>query len=186
MAGTVRDFVFTLALVMSLGRGWTRATAEVHHVVGGDRGWDTSSNVGGWSTGKAFRAGDKIWFTYSAALESVVELRNREDYESCNVGNPIRMYTDGIDQVDLDKEGSRYFTSGKPENCKNGLKLHVKVLPQADTENQMGLGSASEKPLSTIHVEATGPTPSISAPLQILSSTMLLYFGFAVPVFMAF
>lgn len=30
------------------------------HVVGGDRGWDPSSDVASWSSGRSFRVGDKI------------------------------------------------------------------------------------------------------------------------------
>lgn len=34
--------------------------AQVHHVVGGDVGWDPSSDIALWSAGKIFRVGDKI------------------------------------------------------------------------------------------------------------------------------
>ncbi|KAK4270985.1 hypothetical protein QN277_019747 [Acacia crassicarpa] len=105
--------------------------AQVRHVVGGDRGWDPSSDIASWSSGKTFRVGDEIWFTYSVAQGLVAELQSKEEYESCNITNPIKMYTDGLHTIPLEKEGIIYFASSDIENCKNGLKLHVDVLPRA-------------------------------------------------------
>ncbi|KAI6704123.1 hypothetical protein NL676_013259 [Syzygium grande] len=115
-------------VLVSLNARWVGA--QVHHVVGGDRGWDASSAVGSWSSGRVFRVGDKLWFAYSAAQESIVELMTRDEYESCDVSNPIRMYTDGLDSVPLEEQGIRYFTSSREESCKSGLKLHVEVQPR--------------------------------------------------------
>lgn len=47
------------------------------------------------------------------------------------------MYTD---QVSLEKEGVRYFTSGNPESCKNGLKLSVPVEPSSHEPSPEELG----------------------------------------------
>lgn len=66
-------------------------------------------------------------FAYSTAHDSIVELGSVEEYESCDLSNPIRMYTDGVDKISLDGEGIRYFASGNIENCKKGLKLPVNV-----------------------------------------------------------
>ncbi|MCD7466071.1 hypothetical protein HAX54_002421 [Datura stramonium] len=38
----------------------TVAGAQVHHVVGDDRGWDPSTDVASWSSERIFRVGDKI------------------------------------------------------------------------------------------------------------------------------
>lgn len=107
-----------------------------------------------------------VGFTYSAALESVVELRNREDFESCDISNPIRMYTDGLDKVSLDGQGSRYFASGSLDSCKKGLKLHVHVLPPPPPSSS---SSSSDNPTVVVvdAAVATGPTPSISPPLPV-------------------
>ncbi|XP_047318212.1 uclacyanin 1-like [Impatiens glandulifera] len=116
--------LFMIALVITISI--VRATAY-DHVVGDDRGWDPATRLSGWSSGRTFKVGDKIWFAYSAALESIVEVGSREEYETCDVSNPIRMYTDGLNSVSLEEEGNRYFASGKEESCKNGLKLKVEV-----------------------------------------------------------
>uniref|UniRef100_A0A2N9IW17 Phytocyanin domain-containing protein n=1 Tax=Fagus sylvatica TaxID=28930 RepID=A0A2N9IW17_FAGSY len=113
------------------------------------------------------RVGDKIWFTYSAAQESIIELKGKEEYESCDISNPIKMYTDGLDGISLDGEGIRYFVSSKPESCKNGLKLHVEVVPEG----------TPEIPKIASSTLASGPTtPSGSA--HLIGSSILLAFGF--------
>ncbi|KAK9268205.1 hypothetical protein L1049_010648 [Liquidambar formosana] len=165
MAGA-KLLIALVIISLSLGGKWVEA--QVHHVVGGDRGWDSSSSVGSWSSGRIFRVGDKIWFTYSAAQESVAELKSKEEYESCDVNNPIRMYTDGLDGISLEREGIRYFTSSKPESCKNGLKLHVEVQPQRKPEIQTITTSES----SVVAVAAGPITPSAATHLAGVSSLL--------------
>ncbi|XP_010270093.1 PREDICTED: mavicyanin-like [Nelumbo nucifera] len=180
MAVPVRGslMLMLLLVLISVSAGGRWVVAQVHHVVGDDRGWDSSSDIGAWSSGRIFRVGDNLWFAYSIAQESIVELRSKEELESCDVSNPIRMYTNGLDSVSLDVEGTRYFTSGRPENCKQGLKLNVEVLPQQNTENQ-------QQPMiiSTV-VEATGPTPSAAASIYLpRGAPSALWVGFVLPFF---
>ncbi|KAL4332134.1 hypothetical protein GQ457_07G027990 [Hibiscus cannabinus] len=153
-------------VVMAATLGGEMAGAQVHHVVGGDRGWDPSSDVASWSSGRSFSVGDKIWFAYSAAEESIAELNSKEEYESCDASNPIRMYTDGLDGIPLDGEGIRYFVSSKAENCKNGLKLHVEVGPLGNSEAQMPKVVVAAEPPTT---------PSGSVPLH--GSSVLILVG---------
>jgi hypothetical protein len=40
------------------------AGGEVHHVVGGDHGWDPNSDILSWSSGKVFRVGDQICMSF--------------------------------------------------------------------------------------------------------------------------
>ncbi|KAG9445294.1 hypothetical protein H6P81_016634 [Aristolochia fimbriata] len=142
-----------VVLVISADQG-RRCEAQVHHVVGGDRGWEPATDVGEWSAGRVFRVGDKIWFTFSGALDNVIELGSREELESCDLSNPIRLYSDGLLQLDLDREGVRYFTSGGPESCNKGLKLDVNVQPPEEIKERN----------NNIVPFAAGPTPSTSVP----------------------
>ncbi|KAL3521893.1 hypothetical protein ACH5RR_014727 [Cinchona calisaya] len=128
MAGGLKVLTTLLALVIfSLDFGGKRVVAEVHHVVGDEKGWSPSTDVVSWFTGRVFRVGDKIWFAYSATDDSIMELQTAEEFHSCNLTNPIRMYTSGLDKVSLDNEGTRYFASGNLDSCKNGLKLPINV-----------------------------------------------------------
>ncbi|GAV65202.1 Cu_bind_like domain-containing protein [Cephalotus follicularis] len=162
MAGVKVVLAMIIISLIGLGGKWVGAQV-VHHVVGGDRGWDPSSDVASWSSGRVFKVGDKIWFTYSAAQESIVEVKSKEEYEACDVGSPIRMYTDGIDSISLVEQGLRYFVSSKSESCKNGLKLHVEVIPRQSPVQMIPEVASSEASAIAL---ADGPTtPSASSHL---------------------
>ncbi|KAL3519386.1 hypothetical protein ACH5RR_017535 [Cinchona calisaya] len=150
MAQMMKKLLMTMVVVVlfSLGIGGKRAVAQVHHVVGDDKGWAPSTDLVSWFTGRVFRVGDKIWFAYPATEESIMELQTSEEFYSCDLSNPIRMYTKGLDKVSLDSEGVRFFTSGNSENCKNGLKLPVNVQPQV--KNEM-LAAAPTTPSASPH-----------------------------------
>lgn len=94
-----------------------------------------------------------------------MELGSSKEFESCDLSNPIRMYTSGLDQVSLDVAGARYFSSAERENCQNGLKLHVQVVPQVEASKQ-------DKQLMSARELASGPQPSGSS--YITASTLML------------
>ncbi|XP_057823004.2 early nodulin-like protein 2 [Cryptomeria japonica] len=98
------------------------------HVVGDDRGWDPASDFKGWASRKIFHVGDNLWFAYASSQQSVLELKSREEFENCDVSNPIKLYDGGLDAVPLIEMGDRYFTSGNAEDCQCGMKVHINVL----------------------------------------------------------
>jgi len=54
-----KGMIFIVALVViCLGGKWVEA--QVHHVVGADRGWDQTSDLVSWAAGRVFRVGDQI------------------------------------------------------------------------------------------------------------------------------
>jgi Plastocyanin-like domain len=101
-----------------------------------------------------------------------MELKTKGEFESCKTHNPIKMYTEGLNQVTLDSEGSRYFTSTNPENCKKGLKLHVKVLPVQQTEHVAG-------DASYIALEVLAEGPSTSHAKYYKGCSLLVWFASA-------
>ncbi|GLJ26959.1 hypothetical protein SUGI_0527850 [Cryptomeria japonica] len=80
------------------------------HVVGDDRGWDPASDFKGWASCKIFH------------------LKSREEFENCDVSNPIKLYDGGPDAVPLIEMGDKYFTNGNTEDCQCGMKVHINVL----------------------------------------------------------
>ncbi|WOH12136.1 hypothetical protein DCAR_0831635 [Daucus carota subsp. sativus] len=156
MAGALK---LLIALILIISVASTGSAAVQQHVVGGDQGWDVSSDIASWSSARSFRVGDLIWFGYKAEEESVVELRSIEEYISCDLSNPLSILTDGLNKIPLEKQGFRYFTSGNTESCQNGLKLHVEVQSQ-DKYKLTTVGSSED---GYKMVVATGPSPSISA-----------------------
>ncbi|TQD98765.1 hypothetical protein C1H46_015674 [Malus baccata] len=78
MAGavTLKVAVAVLAVgIAAVSLGGSLVGAQVHHVVGGDRGWDPSSDLASWSSGKTFRAGDKMCeSSLSSCLSSLIRV----------------------------------------------------------------------------------------------------------------
>ncbi|WVY93023.1 hypothetical protein V8G54_032111 [Vigna mungo] len=109
---------------------------------------------------------------YSVAQGLVAELKSKEEYEACDVRNPIKMYTEGLHSIPLESKGMRYFVSTQPQNCKNGLKLHIEVLPQ-------GQGITDNKYSTLSDFQAAAPTtPSAStryAQSTVLSLSVLFF-----------
>ncbi|KAM0942547.1 putative Phytocyanin domain, cupredoxin [Dioscorea sansibarensis] len=172
----VSKFVVVVFIVLVM----MRSCEGMNHVVGGDQGWDAASDLSSWSLNKIFRVGDNIWFTYSAAREGVLEVRSKDEFESCDVSNPIKMFTGGLDEVVLDGVGARYFVGGRPEDCHNGLKLHVQVLAVSSDESDQ-LTNVVEEGV------ADGPEPSGSAPLiSIMFMSSLMFIGLVVICFVEF
>ncbi|GLJ37426.1 hypothetical protein SUGI_0760370 [Cryptomeria japonica] len=58
----------------------------------------------------------------------ILELKSREEFENCDVSNPIKLYDGGLDAVPLIEMGDRYFTSGNAEDCQRGMKVHINFL----------------------------------------------------------
>ncbi|KAM0910902.1 hypothetical protein ACQ4PT_013792 [Festuca glaucescens] len=131
------------------------AAVPVHHVVGGDPGWDVASDVLAWSADRRFAVGDSLWFAHEAVDGGVAEVGGEAEFAACAVGNTIRMYTDGLSRVGLDDEGARYFVSADPAKCRSGLKLRVDV---------RGAVSAGASPRAEEDgAAATAPAPSASS-----------------------
>lgn len=132
LRGSGRQAQLSLILIFLVTICVSRGCKAAEHVVGADRGWDPLSahNFQDWASSKIFCVGDNLWFAYSSGAQSVAEVKSREEWEACDVSNPIRLYTGGLDSVTLHSEGSRYFVSGRAEDClKNAMKLHINVLP---------------------------------------------------------
>lgn len=177
---TKMDILSAMVAVLSFSlifQGKFEVEGKVHHVVGDDRGWDTSTDVAAWAARKIFRVGDSLWFTYSAALENVVEVRTREEYESCDVTNPIRMYTDGLSDVSLDSDRTRYFTSGNFNSCKNGLRLrvHVKPLSAAPDEVMKPLAQSEQAALAATPVSPPSDSTRPAAAMSSLLAGVILF-----------
>lgn len=122
-------------------------------------------------------------FAYSREKDSIVELGSRMEFESCDIKNPIRMYTSGFDKVVLEGEGARFFVSSKFDNCRNGLKLHVNVMPHNQDDNN----KAMEMPSYFASALAAGPQPSSSPPPIVVAAGASLWAWIGIAAcFMAF
>ncbi|XP_028755303.1 mavicyanin-like [Neltuma alba] len=170
---------FLLAVLVISATAVVVGAAKVHHVAGGDRGWDPYSHLSAWSSARTFRVGDEISIPDSTAEGAIAEVKSKEEYESCDASNPIRMYTDGLQAIPLEREGIRYFLSTESHNCNNGLKLHVEVQPM------MMASGESEALAAADFEEAEGPVvPSASPHHDKVSSFSVLILMFCVSTVM--
>ncbi|KAJ7970395.1 Blue copper protein [Quillaja saponaria] len=122
-----------------------RCVSATNHSVGGDLGWDLSSNLLIWTATTTFHVGDNLVFKYTP-IHDVVEL-NQMDYAMCVLSNPISAHDDGETVIHLTEPGTRYFVCGRLRHCAMGLKLQVQVLaqPNNETDDSDGDGDGSDQ-----------------------------------------
>ncbi|XP_074270181.1 umecyanin-like [Silene latifolia] len=166
------NLMLLVVLLLLSVHGWKETQAQVHHVVGDDRGWDLASDIASWAAGRTFTVGDFLWFAYSDGVDKdkVVELRTKEEMESCDLANPILIFTQGIDKVSLPAQGHRYFASSNIESCKQGLKLPVEVKSKTAAAYYQSL-----HPLTTKNAAFLAQEPSaLSSSTRICGSIIML------------
>ncbi|GKV24236.1 hypothetical protein SLEP1_g33871 [Rubroshorea leprosula] len=91
------------------------------YTVGGSGGW--SFNVGGWTKGKRFKAGDILIFNYSPSIHDVVAV-SKAGYDTCTTPKGAKVYKSGKDQIKLVK-GKNYFICSFSGHCQGGMKVAI-------------------------------------------------------------
>lgn len=81
---------------------------------------------------------------------------NKDDYNSCNIKNPMTSLTNGDSDFKFDRSGPFFFISGDAEKCQKGLKLHVVVLAVRNKRHHAPSPSPATLPPSSSIV----PTPA--------------------------
>jgi len=65
-------------------------------------------------------------FKNKKTLDLVLEV-NKDDYDKCNIDNPIKKMDDENSGFDFDRSGSFCFVSGNKDKCKEGQKFVIVV-----------------------------------------------------------
>ncbi|XP_074284880.1 early nodulin-like protein 3 [Silene latifolia] len=145
--------VFTLFLC-SLTQGYK-------FYVGGRDGWvlNPSESYSHWAERNRFQVNDTLLFKHKKGEDSVL-LVTKENYNNCNINNPIKSLTDENSEYKFERSGPHYFISGNSENCKKGQKIIIVVLAIRPKKTPP---SPSPKP-SPINPPATVPAVSPSPP----------------------
>ena len=76
---------------------------------------------------------------------------NKQDYDSCNITNPIRKMCGGDSIFLLDKPGHFYFISGNVKHCVKGEKFGLVVLSTCHHEHHGPSLSPANAPTSSAH-----------------------------------
>ncbi|KAJ6791289.1 blue copper protein precursor [Iris pallida] len=125
------------------------------YTVGDSSGWTNGMDYSTWVSGKTFKVGDSLLFSYSL-LHSVNEV-SKSDYDACSSSNSISSYTDGSTTIKLTAPGARYFVCGTPGHCSGGMKLAVTVASGSGSGS--GSGSAGS-PSTPVTPGGSSTTPS--------------------------
>ncbi|CAL0333855.1 unnamed protein product [Lupinus luteus] len=131
--GPISESFLSLSLLMisimllSLSSS-SQSEAKKFHV-GGKDGWvlKPSEDYNHWASKNRFQVNDTLHFKYNKLYDSVLVVK-KEDYDSCNVNNPMQKMDDGDSTFKLSNSGLYFFISGNVDNCNNGEKLIVLVM----------------------------------------------------------
>ncbi|KAH9611717.1 hypothetical protein KSS87_013015 [Heliosperma pusillum] len=124
------------------------ACTATMYIVGDTSGWDISSDLDSWPTGKSFTVGDVLMFQYSATSNSVCQLTEGE-FQKCDTSNALLRSTSGNTTFALNKPGEMYFACCNRLYCLGGMKLHVHVEPNS-TAAPVGAPIAAPGPASAL------------------------------------
>ncbi|XP_010491367.1 PREDICTED: stellacyanin-like [Camelina sativa] len=154
--------LFLLNLCIISGIVVIRRCNATTYFVGDSSGWDISSDLESWTSGKRFSSGDVLMFQYSST-HSVYEV-DKNNYQNCNSTDAIRTFTNGNTTVSLSKPGDRFFVCGNRLHCFSGMRLRVNVEGNAPSQSPVGSPQASAagilQPSSKQNNPATGVASS--------------------------
>ncbi|KAL7203917.1 hypothetical protein ACSBR2_017053 [Camellia fascicularis] len=149
----------TVAALMMILLIAAPAAYATQYTVGDNAGWAQQVDYTAWVSGKTFRVGDTLLFTYASTHS--VDVVSQSDYNSCNTANPITPYTGGSTVVNLNTTGSMYFICPTGGHCQSGMKLAVTVA--AASTSPTGSPSPPGTPPSTTSPPPPPPPPSSGA-----------------------
>ncbi|XP_058751489.1 mavicyanin-like [Vicia villosa] len=158
-----------MILVVLIATLITKEVLATQHVVGGNQGWDPSSDFDSWSSSQTFKVGDQLVFKYSP-MHSVVELGNESAYSKCDISTSLNSLSSGKDVVKLDKPGTRYFTCGTLGHCGQGMKVKIKIVKGNGSSSTVSSPSSSPSSSSS----STSPSTDASSASQYFASLMLI------------
>eukprot|EP00249_Psilotum_nudum_P036639 c8246_g1_i1 orf=257-811(-) len=138
--------------------------------VGGSAGWGvTGTNYGDWASKNDYHVGDKLYFSYTAGLHSVLQV-SESDYRSCSTTNPISSDKGvGNKAVELKAPGEYYYICGTPGHCAEGMKFSITVTTNSSSSTTPSTPS-STSPNATSAVTVS----SFSAPVMDTKYVMIL------------
>uniref|UniRef100_M1DF95 CT099 n=1 Tax=Solanum tuberosum TaxID=4113 RepID=M1DF95_SOLTU len=79
-----------------------------------------------WSELMRIQVNDTLLFKNKKGSDVVLEV-NKDDYDKCNIDNPIKKMDDENSVYDFDRLGSFCFVSGNKDKCKEGQKFVIVV-----------------------------------------------------------
>ncbi|CAO2814721.1 unnamed protein product [Amaranthus hypochondriacus] len=130
--------------------------------VGGRDGWvlNPSESYSHWAERNRFQVNDTLIFKFKKGNDSVL-LVTKENYNTCNVQNPIESLTEEDSQFKFQRSGLHYFISGNLDHCNKGQKLIIWVLAVRPKKSPP---APAPHPTLSPPPSASPPAPVTSAP----------------------
>ncbi|XP_062188937.1 blue copper protein 1a-like [Phragmites australis] len=97
-------------------------------LVGDDKGWAPNVDYDKWVHGNEFIVGNTLVFKYAKGQHTVVEA-TPSNFAACSQANSLRLWSSGEDRVALTTSGQRWFFCGVGDDCAQGMRFNVTVLP---------------------------------------------------------
>ncbi|KAJ1254805.1 hypothetical protein BS78_K325400 [Paspalum vaginatum] len=98
-------------------------------LVGDAQGWRPNFDYDKWVDGNEFVVNDTLVFRYAKGQHSVVQA-TEGGFAACSQANSLGVWTSGDDRVALSKSGQWWFLSGVNDDCSQGMRFNVTVLPE--------------------------------------------------------
>lgn len=119
-----------------------------------------------------FYFGLHLDFRYKKGSDSVLVV-TKEDYDPCNVNNPVQKMDNGDSTFQFNNPGPYFFISGNAENCKKGQKMIVLVMSvRQNLPKPPNLAAPpSESGIPPQQFDASSLIPSAQSPLKASGST---------------
>ncbi|KAL3531124.1 hypothetical protein ACH5RR_010446 [Cinchona calisaya] len=116
------------------------ATQATSYTVVDPSGWNV--NVGNWTSGKIFKAGDILIFNCDSSLHNVLAVDLNGD-KGCNASAKARTCSSGKDQIKFSREGN-YFICTFPGHCESGLEDSILCLLETYPSSSPNIYSISQ------------------------------------------
>ncbi|KAG8382557.1 hypothetical protein BUALT_Bualt05G0089800 [Buddleja alternifolia] len=110
-------------------------------------------------------------FLYPPSQDSVIQVTG-QNYNSCNLKDPILYMNNGNSLFNITREGNFYFTSGVKGHCEKSQKLHISVGNGTFVEDDPADAPSADAP--------SYPTVFGAIPVQASSSPLL-----EIPIFIS-
>ncbi|XP_034580653.1 stellacyanin [Setaria viridis] len=133
-------------------------------VVGDGKGWDLKVDYDKWVDSNDFIVGDTLVFKYTKGSHSVVEA-TAAGFAACSEANSLGAWASGDDRVALNTSGRWWFFSGVGEDCVQGMKFNLTVLPAVEL---------SPPSLSPPPLRADGGVAAVLAAAAVVAAALLL------------
>ncbi|XP_020252174.1 early nodulin-like protein 1, partial [Asparagus officinalis] len=127
------------------------STSAYDFYVGGKDGWVQNPREGynDWASRMRFQVNDRLVFKYKKEEDSVLVVKDQEDYDSCNVKKPTQKLEGGDSIFQFGRSGPFFFISGVPDKCSEGEKMIVVVMATRNKNTPPVSPSPSPSPLSS-------------------------------------